>query len=125
MVFVIDDEQDNLDYIETILNEAEYDVQTYKSGAVALENMKKKLPDIVFLDVQMPDMNGFQVLKIMQADEELKSIPVVFLSAIGSITGIEYNSTEIESRYGVRPNDFISKPIDLDKIIDTLKKYCI
>ena len=122
IVFVIDDEQDNLDYIEAILNEAEYGVQTFTSGAVALEKMKKTPPDMVLLDVQMPGMNGFQVLKAMQTDEELKTIPVVFLSAIGAITGIEYDSAEVESRYGVRPNDFIPKPIDPDKIIAKIKK---
>ena len=123
MIFVIDDEQDNLDYIEAILNEEDYNVQTFLSGVEALENMKIAPPNMVLLDVQMPGMNGFQVLKAMQTDEELKAIPVVFLSAIGSITGIDYDSAEIETRYGVLPDDFIPKPIDPDRIIEKIKKY--
>lgn len=122
-VFIIDDEDDNLAYLSEIITMAGYEAQTFADGAEALEKMKAELPDLVFLDVQMPNMNGFQVLKEIRDSDNLADVPVLLLSAISAVTGDEYDPDTIESRYGVRPDAFVSKPIKPDKIREQLAKF--
>ena len=68
--------------------------------------------DVVISDIQMPHMNGFQVLKAIRDEESLAEIPVVFLSAISSVTGENYNPDKIQAQYGVRPDAFMPKMIE-------------
>ena len=65
----------------------------------------------MFLDLQMPDINGFQVLKAIRQVSRFDDVPVVLLSAVSAITGSEYCPETLEARYGVRPNAFVSKPV--------------
>ena len=122
-VFIIDDDDDNLDYLSEMITRAGHETQTFSDGAEALDKMKEETPDMVFLDIQMPRMNGFQVLKKMRDSENLTSIPVIMLSAIGAVTGNEYDPDKIQSQYGVRPDAFISKPIKPDNIQEQLTKF--
>ncbi len=122
-IFAVDDEQDNLTFISAVIAEAGYQAETFTDGTVALEKMKAAPPAMVFLDVQMPAINGFQVLEAIRGTEALASTPVVFLSAIGALTGEEYDVDTIEARYGVRPDGFLSKPIDAEKISAEIQRF--
>jgi CheY-like chemotaxis protein len=85
--------------------------------------MEAAPPDLLFLDVQMPGMNGFQVLKAMRARGALARVPVVLLSAIGSVTGENYDPDMIEERYGVRPDAFVPKPIEPGRVEAALEQF--
>ena len=122
-VFIIDDEDDNLAYLSEIITGAGYEAQTFSDGAEALDQMKTETPDMVFLDVQMPRINGFQVLKGIRESDNLANIPVVLLSAISSVTGTEYDPDTIQSRYGVRPDAFVPKPIKPDSVREQLTRF--
>jgi len=111
MVFVIDDEFENLAFMEEIIGSAGYGVETFTDGNEALEKMKVSAPGMIFLDVQMPIINGFQVLKAVREIKGLEDVPVVLLSAISSVTGRDHDPDTIEARYGVRPSAFVPKPI--------------
>lgn len=120
-VFIIDDEQDNVDFVSAILAESPIETSGFTNGHIALEAMREDRPSLVILDVQMPVVNGFQVLKAMGDDDSLKAIPVVFLSAIGAVTGEDFSPDLIEQKYGVRPHAFIPKPIAHDKVLQTVQ----
>lgn len=122
-VFVVDDEPDNLDFLTEIITAAGYEVEAALDGSSAIDRMREAPPDLAFLDIQMPRMNGFQVLKVIRETESLANVPVVFLSAIGAVTGEEYDSGKIEARYGVRPDAFVSKPIRPDEILAQLERF--
>ena len=122
-VFIVDDEDDNLAYLSEVITGAGYEAQTFSDGSEALEQMKAETPDIVFLDVQMPRMNGFQVLKGIRDSDSLTNVPVVLLSAISAVTGDEYDPDTIQSRYGVRPDAFVSKPVKPDNVREQLAKF--
>lgn len=122
-VFVIDDEHENRAYLTAIITGAGFDVEAFEDGAEAIEKMKAEPPAMVFLDVQMPRINGFQVLKEIRQSEGLADIPVVLLSAISAVTGEDYNPDVIETRYGVRPDAFVAKPIDPDGVQEQLAKF--
>lgn len=122
-VFVIDDEDDNLAYLIEIITAAGYQVEAFSDGSEAVTKIQAVSPDMVFLDVQMPHMNGFQVLKAIRNIESLAEIPVVLLSAISAVTGDDYDPDTIQARYGVRPDAFVSKPVRPETVREQLAKF--
>ena len=121
-VFIVDDEQDNIDFLEEILSETSFETVGFTDGNEALAEMKKDAPRLAILDVQMPAINGFQLLQAMREAEDLTEVPVIFLSAIGAVTGVDYDEDSIEKKYGVRPQAFIPKPIAHDKVLETIEQ---
>jgi CheY-like chemotaxis protein len=111
-VVIVDDEQDNVDFMVELLESEGLTARGYTDSEQALEAMRQERPDVAVLDVQMPGLNGFQMLTAIREDPGLASVPVVLLSAIGAVTGEEYTPERIASKYGVRPDAFLTKPID-------------
>ncbi|MDR1839510.1 MAG: hybrid sensor histidine kinase/response regulator [Treponema sp.] len=101
-VLIVDDEKSNLEVLFNILN-PEYTIFTAKNGAAAIEIANKYLPDIVLLDIIMPDMNGFDVLAALKASGKTKNIPVIFITGLDSVED-EEKGLELEAV------DFIHKP---------------
>lgn len=122
-VLIVDDDDDNLAYLSNIVAEAGYAVDTLSDSSEAVAKMQTDPPDMVFLDIQMPRMNGFQVLKAIRETESLAEMPVVFLSAISSVTGEEYDPDKIQARYGVRPDAFMSKTIEPEAVREQLATF--
>ncbi|BFM48043.1 HD domain-containing phosphohydrolase [Marinomonas sp. THO17] len=102
-VLIVDDVPRNIDLLREILSE-HYQVQVAKSGRAALDIIAHKTPDIILLDVMMPEMNGFEVCEIIKSNPETADIPVIFLTAV---TDVE---NEIKG-FEVGCVDFITKPI--------------
>jgi CheY-like chemotaxis protein len=122
-VLIVDDDKDNLAYLASIVGEAGYSVETLIDGTEAVTRMQAEPPDMVFLDIQMPYINGFQVLKTIRETESLSEIPVVFLSAIGSVTGEDYDPDKIQAQYGVRPDAFMPKTIEPSMVREQLDTF--
>ena len=122
-VFVIDDEFEILAFMEQIITEAGHRVETFTDGNEAIKKMQALTPDIIFLDLQMPSINGFQVLRAIRQVSHFDDVPVVLLSAVSAITGSEYCPETLEARYGVRPNAFVSKPVLPDAVNAQLKSF--
>jgi two-component system, OmpR family, alkaline phosphatase synthesis response regulator PhoP len=80
-ILVVDDERHIVRLVEVNLTRAGYEVATAYDGVEALEKVKKEEPDMVVLDVMMPRMDGFEVLKRLQADPDTQDIPVIMLTA--------------------------------------------
>jgi CheY-like chemotaxis protein len=81
-ILVIDDDPDVLQLIKaTLRDEATYRIQYANGGFNGLEKMKERRPDALILDLVMPDLDGFSILETMQGDQELRSIPVIILTA--------------------------------------------
>ena len=103
-ILVVDDNLTNLKLISAELANY-YDVSLAKSGALALQICIKEKPDLILLDVEMPEMDGFQVIEKLKQNPQLSGIPVIFL------TGNHDSSTEIRGlELGAR--DFITKPVE-------------
>jgi len=101
-VLIVDDETSNLEALVSILS-PEYTAYMTKSGSAAVEMANKYLPDIILLDIIMPDMNGFDVLAVIKASSKTRHIPVVI------ITGL--NSAEDEEKgLDLGAADYIHKP---------------
>lgn len=109
-ILVVDDQPINVQLLKRKLEREGIHVVAAYNGLEALEMVAKNKPDLILLDVMMPDMDGIEVCQRLQADEETRSIPVIFITAR---TGKE---SKIEG-LGVGAVDYITKPIDLDETL--------
>ena len=113
-VLVVDDEKDIVDILKYNLErENEFEVLTAKNGKEALE-LAESIPDLILLDIMMPELNGFEVCKQLKNNPETSKIPVIFLTAkeneIDEILGLEIGA-----------DDYISKPISPRKVLARIK----
>jgi len=108
-ILIVDDDTSTLLELASLLR-SEYKIYTVKDGFAALEKADEALPDLILLDIIMPDLNGFDVLKSLRENERTKNIPIIF------ITGNTDSSTEIKG-LSAGAVDYVHKPLD-----DTLVK---
>lgn len=102
-ILVVDDDAMNLRMAEFILNKNGYTVIKAESAKDAFDILKEKKVELILLDIEMPEMNGFEMMEVLQADENLKKIPVIFLTAD--------RSAETEEKcFQVGAVDYIGKP---------------
>jgi len=80
VIFLVDDDMVNLTYGNDIIA-GFYDVFTFNSGSRLLKMLEKRTPDLILLDVEMPEMSGYEVIKLIKGKEETKDIPIIFLTA--------------------------------------------
>ncbi len=103
-ILIVDDSPDNIHVLSSILG-ADYQISFATNGALALEMVRKHAPDLILLDVMMPDMDGFAVMKQLQLDPITREIPVIFVTA-------SQNSEAETSALEVGAVDFIPRPIN-------------
>ena len=113
-ILVVDDEQDLLDLIEYNLKKEGFDVLKAEDGKEGISMARKHMPDLVLLDIMMPKMDGLEAVEVMRGDEELKHIPIIFLTARGD------EKTEVEG-LNKGGDDYITKPISTTKLISRIK----
>jgi two-component system, sensor histidine kinase and response regulator len=116
LVLLVDDNPQNLKMLGNILKEKPYRQALAQSGAEALDFLKKKRPDLILLDIMMPDMNGFEVCQQLKQDAELSEIPVIFLTAKTEkkdvIKGLEEGAV-----------DYITKPFNNQELIKRVSTH--
>src|SRR5689334_9001589 len=84
-ILVVDDTPANLDVLCTMLRDRGYRVRVATNGARALAAARAERPELVMLDVNMPVMNGYDVCRELKRDEFTRSVPVIFISALGEV----------------------------------------
>ncbi len=108
-VLLVDDNADMRDYLRRLLSQ-HWQVETAANGAIALDLIQQKLPDLVLTDVMMPEVDGFQLLNALRADAQTKSIPIILLSARAgeeaTIEGLEAGA-----------DDYLIKPFSARELI--------
>lgn len=113
-ILVVDDEKDLLDLIEYNLKKEGFDVLKAENGEEGIKTAKEHKPDLVLMDIMMPKMDGMEAVEKMRADDELKSIPIIFLTARSD------EKTEVEG-LNKGGDDYITKPISTTKLISRIK----
>jgi CheY-like chemotaxis protein len=108
-IMVVDDNPDNLKLLEGMLRQSGYEVRSFPLGRLALASALQAPPDLILLDVNMPEMNGYEVCQRLKSSEELSDIPVLFISAL------DQTRDKLEGfRAGGR--DYISKPFHFEEV---------
>lgn len=109
-ILIVDDVMSNVLLLKVLLTNEKFNIVTATNGQQALEQVKKENPDLILLDVMMPDMSGFEVAQRLKSDIETKDIPIIFLTALNS-------TADIVKGFQVGGNDFISKPFNKEELI--------
>ena len=113
-ILAVDDEPFNLEIIEEILEELDFELQVATSGPECLNMVEGYMPQVILLDVSMPQMNGYEVCKALKANQNTAHIIVVFVSARGTVE-------ERMEGYSVGAEDYIVKPFGHDELKSKLK----
>ena len=115
-VAVVDDNADNRLIIRTIL-EDQYEIVEYSSGMEAIEGFRKSKPDVVILDISLPEMDGTEILRRIRDDSDLHDLPVVALTAHAMVG-------DREKYLAAGFNDYVAKPIlDMSVLFSTIKRW--
>jgi CheY-like chemotaxis protein len=115
-ILIVDDEVSITKLLKFALERSErYLVQTQNEGKGALTAVRSFLPDLILLDVNLPDMTGGEIEAQLQEDASLKAIPVVFLTGMVS-------QEEIQEGLTISGRPALAKPIDLEKLVDCVEK---
>ena len=109
VVAVVEDNADNRLLLQAILGDL-YEIDEYEAGAPALEGFARSRPDLVLLDISLPGMDGVEVLSRIRADERLRHLPVIALTA-HAMAG------EREKYLGAGFDDYIAKPIVDERVL--------
>ena len=120
-ILIVDDTIYNIRLLSLMLAKQGYQVEQAQNGAEALEKVNQQLPDIILLDIRMPDIDGYEVCKILKANPVTKEIPIIFISSI------EEASEKVEA-FSVGGVDYISKPFQLIEVlarIETHLRLCL
>lgn len=115
-VMVIDDTPTNLTLLNDILQKMNYRVQAFPRGDLAIKAALKKPPDLILLDIMMPELNGFEVCKILKGHDHLKDVPIIFISALDDIQ----NKVKAFSVGGV---DYVTKPFQYEEVHARVKTH--
>jgi putative two-component system response regulator len=108
-ILVVDDTPANLQLLASMLKDRGYKTRPVPSGMLALQAALSDPPDLILLDINMPEMNGFDVCESLKADEKLKDIPVIFISALNEVL-------DKVRAFAVGGVDYITKPFQFDEV---------
>jgi DNA-binding response OmpR family regulator len=114
-ILIVDDEPNIVMSLEYIFKKENFEVFIARDGAEAIEIAEEKVPDIVLLDIMMPNVDGYQVLNHLKNHAELNDIKVIFLSAKNKISDIELGLQ-------LGANKYISKPFSTKKLVKEVKE---
>lgn len=109
-MLIVDDVMSNVLLLKVLLTNEKFAIATASNGRQALEQVEKENPDLVLLDVMMPDMSGFEVAQHLKSNPNTADIPIIFLTALNS-------TADIVKGFQVGANDFISKPFNKEELI--------
>ncbi len=118
-ILVIDDTTENLKLITNFLRESGYDVRAAKNGKFAFNFLEKFSPDLILLDVNIPEMDGFEICRRLKAWGKTQDIPVIFMTALDDSSNHNYKVKGL-ALGGV---DYISKPVQLEEVLARVKTH--
>ncbi len=123
---IIDDEKDIATYLATILSDHGWDATTANSADEGLAAARSARPDVVLLDLMMPDRGGLSTLAELKRDPDLKSVPVVVVTAIDQHVHNIYGSDEefsasIGRARTIQPDAYVPKPVEPEKLMEVIE----
>jgi len=112
-IHVVEDDEDIRFIIEYVLKDSGFEVDLSENATTFIQNIKSSRPDLIILDVMLPDGNGVDLCVGLKKDQHTKNIPIIVMSAhAGSLAVLEEACAD----------DFISKPFDLDNFLTHVKR---
>jgi len=115
-ILIVDDNSANLGVLSDALSQEGFEVRVAKSGKMALERVKYALPDLILLDVMMPEIDGFETCRRLQAAPETKQIPIIFMTALSD------TANKVEG-FQLGAVDYITKPFQQEEVLARVKLH--
>ena len=112
-ILAVDDIPLNLLLVQKMLSRFKFEIQTAENGQQALDAIAKHRPDLILLDLMMPGIDGFEVIKRLREDPATADIRIVILSALNS-------NEDVVKGFDLGANDFIMKPIIMEKLLNSV-----
>ena len=109
-ILVVDDIPANLEFLSTVLTQKGYKVRSALSGQTAIKVAKAAQPDLILLDIKMPEMDGYEVCRLLKADPLTQEIPIIFLSAL------DQTNDKVKS-FSLGGVDYIPKPFQAEELL--------
>ncbi len=118
VILIVDDDPGNLNVLLDFFNHTDFDLLFAKDGTNAFKIAVEKLPDLILLDILMPEISGFEVCRSLKQNAKTKDIPVIFMTALTDVTdkiwGFELGAV-----------DYITKPFDSNEVLARVKTHCL
>jgi DNA-binding response OmpR family regulator len=115
-VLVVDDDESIRKFLEVTLKAEGHEAFSAQNGEEAVQLAKSELPDAILLDIRMPEIDGWEVLRRLRKDERTKKIPVIFLTAMPP------SQSNLATSHILNADAYITKPIDPEEVSLILKK---
>jgi CheY-like chemotaxis protein len=122
-ILIVDDDPDVILFLSTLLQDHEFETLEARNGREGLLKVKSEHPDLILLDLMMPEKSGIALLKELKSDEQLGKIPVVMVTGVSGETGIDLESffrkraPEAGKDAVPRPEGFLEKPVDPQRLL--------
>lgn len=113
-ILIIDDLPENIRLLSSLLSGKGYEVDSAPDGKMALSIIKRECPDLILLDIMLPEMDGYQICRLLKSQEETRHIPIIFLSGLDS----EFDKIEA---FRVGGADYITKPFYIEEVVFRVK----
>ncbi len=115
-ILIIDDTPENLNLLSTILTQQGYKVRSVTKGSTGLRGAKAAPPDLILLDVNMPEMNGYEVCQHLKAEERTRDIPIIFISALTEVL-------DKVKAFAIGGVDYITKPFQVEEVLARIETH--
>jgi len=115
-IMVVDDTPANLRLLSKILQERDYQVRPVPDGSLALAAAKTEPPDLILLDIRMPEMDGFQVCEKLKSDKRTQDVPIIFISALDAVE-------DKVRAFSVGGVDYITKPFHAEEVLARVQNH--
>ena len=119
-ILVVDDDPDILDGILMILESKDYHIRTARDGLQCLERLKEDVPDLLILDLLMPKMDGWGVIREVRGDSKFKNMPIMILTTV--IEDASRRRYELETGHAMDIQAYIEKPAKPDDLLSMVEK---
>ncbi len=117
-ILVVDDDPDTRTFLTTVLEDNGYKTLTAEDGNQALAKIEQTTPDLIALDITMPEKSGVAVYRKVKEDNNLKKVPVIIITGVSN----EFEKFISSRRQVPPPEDYISKPVDPDDLIKKVRR---
>ena len=113
-ILLVDDNEQNLELLHAYLDDLEGPIRLARNGIEALESIDKEAPDIVLLDIMMPQMSGYQVCEKLKKNPDTRDIPIIMVTALNEVG-------DVERAVDAGADDFLTKPVNRLELITRVK----
>ena len=133
LALVVDDEQAQVEFISAILDDQKMNTISASNGKEAREKIKEAKPDVILLDLMMPEERGMKFFNYLKENEDYQDIPVIVVSGVSQVSGVDVRSIIYNEKLADRkkevfgidsaPDVYLEKPVDPEKLVEIISKF--